>query len=1306
VALGEIPIEFQPCVSVDGTRVSLADRKLGSLPDWVENLPALTTLDLSGNHLTGLPSAIGNLTSLTTLDLSGNHLTGLPSTIENLTSLTTLRLFRNRLRSIPDSIGNLSSLTTLDLSGNQLSIVPDSIGNLSALITLRLDSNWLTILPDSIGYLTALTTLELTGNRLTDLPESLVNLSSLTTLVLFGNLLADLPRSIVNLTSLATLGLFRNQLTRLPDSIENLTALTTLDLRANQLARLPTSVGNLPALTTLRLSGNRLTELPGSIGNLTALTTLDLRGNQLTRLPDSVGNLTALTSLDLSGHRLTELPGSIGNLTALTTLDLRGNQLAHLPDSVGNLTALTSLDLTGNELTDLPGSIGNLNALTSLDLSHQRLTDLPSSIGNLLTLTTLDLSGNKLTRLPRASGNLTALKTLRLSGNRLTELPGSIGNLTALTTLGLRGNQLAHLPDSIGNLTALTSLDLTGNQLIDLPDSIGNLTALTSLDLTGNQLIDLPDSIGNLTALTSLDLSGHRLTELPSSIGNLTALTSLDLTGNKLTILPWQLADPLTKGLHLKLSGNPLSEPLPELVMRGADALAAYLSSLDDAIAQYEAKMLLVGEGNVGKSSLVAAFSGFPFIVNRPTTHGIEISPLTLRHPTLDLDMTIRAWDFGGQEVYKVTHPFFFSRRSIYLVVWHAREGQEPNEVEGWLRRIRLHAGHNARAMVVATHCEERLPELDYRHLEQTFPRMLAGNFEVDNSTGVGLPRLSQAVGREAAQLPQMGQRISGRWASARDEILALAQTRLHIPYRQFAKICKRHRVTGREMVTLAQLMHDLGQIIYYGQDEGLKDIVVLNPEWLTKAISYVLSDTSTRDSGGVLDHARLKQIWLGPDGKPAYPAHYHPYFLRLMEKFDISYRLEDDELHSLVAQLVPHERPALPWQFKTQLPAGKRALALVCRLSEPEPGLIPWLTVRHHRASTGKYWRRGVFLRHPIDSYESEALVELRSNDELVIEVRAPSPDLYFNVLRDSVEDLITHRWPGLNYRLLIPCPYRFGDGSMCLGQFPLDSLLRMRERSLNSIRCLECLTEYQLSLLLTGFTVPTQPLTDQLTRIANHIAKLEDRAKTQAVAVSEIAESVRRVLRVVSTEVADCPRLFTLVLVPPSLTDRIRLDHNTYRLTLWCEHPGYWHPWEPASYQFNRPKDWFAKISPYASLIFRALQLVVPLAGSIAVASLPQDQLSSVQASLQLMNVLVGDLPSKPKQSLGEITRSTGEENQLTAAEGQALRGIRALLFDLDRSRAFGDMHRVQAPSGDLLWVCADHYHSDYDPGLPIVP
>jgi hypothetical protein len=635
----------------------------------------------------------------------------------------------------------------------------------------------------------------------------------------------------------------------------------------------------------------------------------------------------------------------------------------------------------------------------------------------------------------------------------------------------------------------------------------------------------------------------------------------------------------------------------------------------------------------------------------------------------------------------------FLTRRALFLVVWNARQGQEQDEVEDWLRRIRLRAGPDARTLLVATHCADRLPELDYLHLQQVFPGMLpAAWFEVDSRTDQGIDGLRGAIGEHAARLPQMGQLISRRWADARDQILSSSANESQISYEQFAEACEGHGLTELETTTLAEYMHDLGLIIYYSEDDGLKDVVVLNPEWLAKAISYVLNDEATRQAAGVLDHARLRQVWYEDGG---YEPRYHRYFIRLMEKFDISYRLEGDETRSLVAQLVPHRRPVLPWQNGT-LPAGIRALTLICRLAEPAPGLISWLTVRHHRASTGMHWRRGVFLRHPIAAYESEALLELHGSTELVLQVRAPPPDLYLNVLRDSIEDIITRHWPGLNYYLFIPCPGN--DVSTCLGQFRLDGLLRIRQKGETAtIPCQDCGRLHEISALLTGFSPSGRPRFDELERLHSQLADIQAGA-------AQIADIVRRVHKVVSIEVDDCPRIFSLIVGrPAAISKRTRIYQHHYRLTLWCEHPGFEHPWEPGSYDLDLSKEWITRIAPYARLVFRILQLVVPAVGAVAVVSLPQPQQPVAQAYLQAMGAILDDLPDTAKQHAGDSVLAA-LPGHLTAAEGGALRALRAIVFDHDPLRAFGGLRRAQAPSGDLLWVCPSHY-GEYDPGLPVI-
>jgi hypothetical protein len=336
---------------------------------------------------------------------------------------------------------------------------------------------------------------------------------------------------------------------------------------------------------------------------------------------------------------------------------------------------------------------------------------------------------------------------------------------------------------------------------------------------------------------------------------------------------------------------------------------------------------------------------------------------------------------------------------------------------------------------------------------------------------------------------------------------------------------------------------------------------------------------------------------------------------------------------------------------------------------------------------------------------------MELRTPSELRVDVRAPAPDFYFNVLRDSIEDLVTRRWPGLRYKLLIPCPTRAADGSGCPGQFPLEGLLQFRvESKPGPARCWECNTSHDLSRLLTGFSQPDLPLQsrleqlhDKATDIGSGVNRMEADVKRLESYAAEAADSIRRVLRAVASEVTDCPRLFTLTHQRRTSLRWLKFYQHHYRLVLWCEQPGELHPWPPATYSLDPPKGWLVRIAPYATLVFKTLQLAIPHLSSVA-DMLTKAELEDAQNWLDQMETLITAIPHEPIEDESELI-SVECANQLSEAQGQALRGIRVLLFKHDHARAFGDLRRVQAPSGDFLWVCVRH-HSYYDPGLPSAP
>ena len=56
------------------------------------------------------------------------------------------------------------------------------------------------------------------------------------------------------------------------------------------------------------------------------------------------------------------------------------------------------------------------------------------------------------------------------------------------------------------------------------------------------------------------------------------------------------------------------------------------------------------------------------------------------------------------------------------------------------------------------------------------------------------------------------------------------------------------------EAKDFVRISHRLGHLIHYEHDPALRDIVVLKPDWLSTAISYVLDDKQTRDDHGLVE--------------------------------------------------------------------------------------------------------------------------------------------------------------------------------------------------------------------------------------------------------------------------------------------------------------------------------------------------------------------------------------------------------------------------------------------------------------------
>ena len=1059
---------------------------------------------------------------------------------------------------------------------------------------------------------------------------------------------------------------------------------------------------------------------------------------------------SSAAELDLSGKpagaRLTELPESLAELTQLRSLSVRYNNLTALPESLSQLAQLRSLQLGNNELTALPKSLGHLSELQTLDLSSNKLTSIPDWVRELPQLHSLHLRQLQLTSVPTWLHELKQLRALDLGNCGLGVLPPTLRKMKQLTTLYAFGNRLQIIPDWLGELDSLVRLSVEANQLTDLPDSLGELSNLTYLRLGdlvdgGNPLRKLPSCIRRLKLLSTLEAAQCELELLPEWLGELAQLLSLRLPQNQLSDLPTSLLSLDTLN-NLVLDDNPMNPELAAAYREGLDAVKQYLRAKTEAqVVLNEAKLILIGEGEVGKSCLLDALRSDPWSEHQ-STHGIRIESVKVTDPDTATEITLNGWDFGGQRVYRPTHQLFFSSPAVYLVAWKPREGSQQGSVTEWIRLVK-HREPEGKILVVATHGGpgERQPDIGKQELWDLFGHdMLVDFFFVDSKPGEktgerrGIEELKNAIARVAARLPEMGRTVPARWQEAREVLKKTAAA--YLPLEQVLDICRERKMDNDESQLFLSISHRLGHLIHYQHDPLLRDLVVLKPDWLATAISFVLDDEQTREAHGLVSFDRLSQLWndSARNEEFRYPPELHPVFLRLMERFDLSYRVAHPTDNgqpggtSLIAQLVPDTRPDPISGWASNSTDGDEQQVQICRIvdaksgqSAAAEGLFYQLIVRLHRYSLGRvdyqrsvHWQRGLVLD---DDYNGRALMDNVGND-IRITVRAAYPERFLSVLTNEVKWLVENFWAGLRCEVVVPCVEPCGKNDPGQAAFEVQKLIAFKRQGMGLFPCVVsgCDQAQDIDRLLRNapaarrtsvehlLTLGFDQMRARLDGVREQLSQ-QDRDALERFTVldqndrrimSQVEDAFTHLMQVLTDEAKEGPRLFSFQPIEPGFFDRPKWISEKFRLTLWCEHSRLPLPVLNGNddtrgvYDLNLTREWFVKAAPFLKVLAGTLSLVLPVASSATKLMLDETAYKGIEKQLELGNKSVESI-TKGGEKIGSWLEKSDapdlERGESIQAQGGSLRQLHAFLQEKDPS--FGGLVRVRNKRQEFLWV-----------------
>ena len=622
--------------------------------------------------------------------------------------------------------------------------------------------------------------------------------------------------------------------------------------------------------------------------------------------------------------------------------------------------------------------------------------------------------------------------------------------------------------------------------------------------LDGDRLIGL-----NLANTGLTDEKWNQLTQLPDFHPE--DLLALNVSDNKLN--EFRLPSGMTNLQWLNVDDNPLTFPTEEITKLGNDAILRFLTELltQGEEEMYEVKLLIVGEGQTGKTTLWNKLQDPTYPVplppnQQPSTVGIEIREgWILKHPEIsDVQFLVNLWDFGGQEIQYMTHQFFLTRRSLYVLLADGR--RETANFAYWLKIIHLlgydpDQTHSLPVLVVLNEKGNPIAKLPYdpEHVKKHFSELEIIKREVDFAKEDDrLQGLQQAIQHILChKMPHLPMIIPAFWNQVREGLLKLREgtegyeKNNHISFQKFKGICQQHGIEEKDetqMRDLSQMLHDLGIILHYQEDFDLDDFIILNPQWAVNAVYSVLRNEKVKKNQGRFDLELLREVWtdggyiideltnerVWADGGYTREEQRNIKNLMFKDNFEVCFRAEEHGKEIYISpQLLPPNSPPFDWE------PDPHALRYVYQYPFMPKGLTGRLIVRLHEYIQTKdgqkvVWEKGMYLGHE----ETQALV-METKDEktggkiIKIEVVDLEPEnrrFFLRIIRRELDKIHQSSFKSLRFEEKVPCCCGPCQASTDPHLHNLSDLKRRIDRGKTTIECNKSFEDVSVRSLLDG--------------------------------------------------------------------------------------------------------------------------------------------------------------------------------------------------------------------------------------------
>ncbi|MEZ5043810.1 MAG: COR domain-containing protein [Saprospiraceae bacterium] len=423
----------------------------------------------------------------------------------------------------------------------------------------------------------------------------------------------------------------------------------------------------------------------------------------------------------------------------------------------------------------------------------------------------------------------------------------------------------------------------------------------------------------------------------------------------------------------------------------------------------YEVKLILAGNGRVGKTSLLKRFFENTFDPDQKSTHGIQLYNKVFQQKKEEnqiIPLSINAWDFGGQEIYHATHRLFMQSRALYLVVWDEKTEEAKNateEIDGeevafdnytlpyWLNK--------ARALSLNSPLLTIKNKIDILNKKQTLPdhaNQLEKKYNIKDFIPASAAeeklfrRLRNSIIEELMDMPEIGMAIPTQWMNVKRQLIQWKKDgKRTITFDEYESLCQNEALSTGSTETLIRFLNNTGTLFY--QRDVFNNKIVLDQKWALDGIYLIFKRDWVYHMLKVAKGLTTLKILAGP--WKDYSLEDRKIFLSMMTSCEICFEIakEDDDVKYLIPEYLPEEPDSLLKDFWEEKAKNEIFLEYWYPFFH-SAFMVRFISKAGRLAEhSDRIWKRGIWITYK----GTDALIEaFPRNHYISIRVKGKDPD------------------------------------------------------------------------------------------------------------------------------------------------------------------------------------------------------------------------------------------------------------------------------------------------------------------------